>query len=70
MPYHGRMVSTSERFLTQACPKIAYITDSEEEPASEEVVEILTRLGAQVYTSREDGGVNVVSDGKTVSVLK
>ena len=70
VPYHGRLVSVSERFLTQAGPKIAYITDSEEEPASEEVVEILGRLGAQVYTSREDGGVSVVSDGKTVSVLK
>ena len=68
VPYHGRLVSVSERFLTQASPKIAYITDSEEEPASETLIEILKSLGSQVYTSREDGSVTVVSDGKTVSV--
>lgn len=70
VPYHGRLVSTSERFLTQAGPRIAYITDSEEEPASGELVEILKQLGAQVFTSREDGSVSVVSDGKTVSILE
>ena len=70
VPYHGRLVSASERFLTEACPKIAYITDGEEDPASEELIGILERLGAQVFTSREDGDVTVVSDGKTVSVMK
>ena len=70
VPYHGRLVSASERFLTQASPKIAYITDAEEDPASEELVGILERLGAQVFTSREDGDVTVVSDGRTVSAMK
>ena len=70
VPYHGRLVSASERFLTQAGPKIAYITDSEEEPASEELIEILKSRGSRVYTSRQDGSVSVVSDGKTVSVLE
>lgn len=70
VPYHGRRVSASEQFLTEASPKIAYITDSDEEPASGELVEMLEQLGAQVYTSRKDGGVTVVSDGKTVSVAR
>lgn len=70
VPYHGRLVSASERFLTQACPQIAYITDGEEDPASRELIAILERLGAQVFTSREDGDVTVVSDGKTVSIMK
>lgn len=70
VPYHGRLVSTSERFLTQASPKIAYITDGDEDPASEELIAILERLGAQVFTSREDGDVTVVSDGRTVSAMK
>lgn len=70
VPYHGRLVSASERFLTEACPQIAYITDSGEEPASEELIGILERLGARVFTSREDGDVTVVSDGKTVSIMK
>lgn len=70
VPYHGRLVSASERFLKEACPQIAYITDSGEEPASEELIGILERLGARVFTSREDGDVTVVSDGKTVSIMK
>ncbi len=69
VPYHGRLVSTSEEFLTQAAPKIAYITDDEENPASADVIRILEELGAQVYSSREDGSVAVVSDGKMVKVL-
>lgn len=68
VPYHGRLVSTSERFLTEAHPQIAYITDDEEDPASEALISILESLGTQVYTSREDGSVTVVSDGQTVSV--
>lgn len=70
VPYHGRLVSASERFLTEASPQIAYITDGEEDPASGELIAILERLGAQVFTSREDGDVTVVSDGRTVSVMK
>ena len=70
VPYHGRLVSASERFLTEAGPQIAYITDGDEDPASEELIAILERLGAQVFTSREDGDVTVVSDGKTVSIMK
>ena len=70
VPYHGRMVSMSEKFLTEASPKIAYITDDEEEPASPDVLRILEGLGADVYSSREDGNVTVVSDGKDVRVLK
>lgn len=70
VPYHGRLVSMSEKFLTQANPQIAYITDDEKDPANEDLIGMLEKLGAQVYSSREDGDVTVVSDGKTVQVLK
>ena len=69
VPYHGRLVSASEAFLTEAAPRIAYITDDEENAASPEVVAMLEALGAQVYTAREDGGISVVSDGQTVKAL-
>ena len=69
VPYHGRLVSTSEDFLTEAAPKIAYITDDEENPASEDVIAMLEALGAKVYSARENGDVTVVSDGKNVQVL-
>lgn len=67
VPYHGRLVSASENFLTAANPKIAFITDSEEEPANPLVIDLLERLGAQVYCAK-DGDIAVVSDGKTVAV--
>ena len=70
VPYHGRMVSMSEKFLAAASPKIAYITDDEEESASDELIGMLEALGADVYSSREDGDVTVISDGKRVSVMK
>ena len=70
VPYHGRLVGTSEDFLAQANPKIAYITDDEEDVASDEVIAMLVGLGTDVYTSREDGDVTVVSDGKSVRVGK
>ena len=69
VPYHGRLVATSEPFLAQASPQIAYITDSEDEPASALLVALLEELGTHVYRSCEDGDVSVVSDGKSVRVL-
>lgn len=68
VPYHGRLVSASEKFLTEAAPKIAYITDDEEEPASDTLIEMLEEMGTDVYSSRKDGTVTVLSDGKTAWV--
>ena len=68
VPYHGRLVSVSEDFLAEASPKIAYITDDEEDPASEDVIAMLEELGAQVYASRTDGDVTVLCDGKSAWV--
>ena len=69
VPYHGKLVSTSEKFLTETGAKIAYITDDEEEPASGDVIAMLEGLGAKVNTSKEHGDVTVVSDGKRVEVM-
>jgi len=67
VPYHGRLVSASEAFLSAAAPDIAFISDGPEDPANEKVIEILEKLGAQVFCGR-DGGIVVVSDGETVSL--
>ncbi len=67
VPYHGRLVDVSEQFLAQASPKIAFITDSEEEAASPIVIRMLEEQGAEVYCAK-DGGIVVLSDGKTISV--
>ena len=67
VPYHGRLVSASEAFLSAAAPDIAFISDGPEDPANEKVIEILEKLGAQVFCGK-DGGITVVSDGETVSL--
>ena len=65
VPYHGRDEDVTPLFLAEAAPKIAFIPDSEKEPASQTVVDLLVRQGAEVFCAK-DGGVTVFSDGKTV----
>ena len=67
VPYHGRLVGASEKFLAAAAPKIAFIPDGPEDPANGNVIKILENLGAEVYCGK-DGGITVVSDGQTVRV--
>ena len=69
VPYHGRIVDASTAFLTACSPKIAFIPDSDDEPANERIVEILEALGTEVHSAR-DGDLVVVSDGKDVFVEK
>ena len=67
VPYHGREGEVSEEFLSACAPKIAWIPDSQEEPAGEAVVQYLKeQLGASVYRSAEDGDLTVRSDGERV----
>ncbi|MGN0996515.1 MAG: ComEC/Rec2 family competence protein [Candidatus Ventricola sp.] len=67
VPYHGRFTAASDSFLRAASPQIAFIPDSEDEPASAAVVSILRELGTDVRCAR-DGDVTVLSDGKNVTV--
>lgn len=68
VPYHGRLVDASAEFLRAASPKIAFITDSEEDPAHAAVIRLLEELGTAVYRAA-DGGITVLSDGTAVRVL-
>lgn len=67
VPYHGRLTDASAAFIAAAAPKIAFVPDSDEDPASEVVLSLLTEAGAQVYSARS-GDLCVVSDGAQVSV--
>ena len=69
VPYHGRIVDASTAFLTACSPKIAFIPDSDDEPADSRVAEILEALGTEVHSGRE-GDLVVVSDGENVWVKK
>ena len=67
VPYHGRYTAASDTFLRAAAPRIAFIPDSEDEPASTILVNILRELGTDVRCAR-DGDMTVVSDGIHVSI--
>lgn len=67
VPYHGRLEDASAAFVAAAAPSIAFVTDSEEEPGSELLYQMLREIGAQVYSARS-GDLTVVSDGKSVWV--
>ena len=66
VPYHGRLTAASEAFLSAASPKIAFIPDGPEDPASDKVIRMLEDLGAEVFCGK-DGGITVVSDGKNIA---
>lgn len=69
VPYHGRLTDVSAQFLAAARPQIAFITDSEEEPANPVLVRLLDEMGTKTYCAK-DGDVRVQSDGKTVWVVE
>ena len=66
VPHHGKFEKSSPAFLTEASPKIAFISDDEKEPAERAVVQILEELGAKVHCARDGGDLVVLSDGKQV----
>ena len=65
VPYHGRLEASSQDFLTACGPEIAFITDSDEEPASALVVDMLETMGTKVFCAK-DGGLRVTSDEMSV----
>lgn len=65
VPYHGRLVAASADFLAAANPTIAFIPDSDDDPANETVVSLLRDLGCRVHSAR-DGDLHVTSDGERV----
>ena len=67
VPYHGRAVDVSAAFLSACHPKIAFITDSDDDPGDPIVVKLLENMGTDVHSAR-DGDLCVVSDGKSVRV--
>jgi beta-lactamase superfamily II metal-dependent hydrolase len=67
VPHHGRIEPISQNFLEACHPKIAYITDSSENPADEELIDILNRMGTKVYCAK-NGGIQVITDGSHLTV--
>ena len=67
VPHHGRLHDASAAFLREASPRIAFIPDSETEPASAAVEALLREIGSDVYRTA-DGDLTVATDGEHVWV--
>ena len=71
--HHGSKYSSSDIFLSEVLPKIAVIQVGKGNGYGHPTKEAISRLaatGAIVYRNDTDGGVAVLADGATLSVLK
>ena len=63
LPHHGRKESNTDEFIESVQPKLAIITDSEDETADKKVLKALTAAEATVYCTSEFGTVVLTSTG-------
>lgn len=63
MPHHGSKKKNTGDFIADVQPKIAVITDSAEDPASEKTLALLAQASVTVYRTSQRGTVTVTGDG-------
>ena len=63
MPHHGQNEKNTDEFIAQTQMKIAVITDSEEEKVKKKVTKMLQAIGAEIYTSSDNGNITVICSG-------
>ena len=69
--HHGSSTSTSKRFLNAVSPSIALISVDEDNEYGHPHSEIMKRLqnaDVEIYITRDEGNIVVVSDGKKIAV--
>lgn len=69
VPHHGREEKNSDKFLLAVSPEAAVITCSEKKEPDKEILELLSRLGAEVYLTSE-GTVTCVTDGSSLEFFQ
>lgn len=67
VPYHGRTIENLTSFLEFVQPSTAVISSKASE-ISESTVNTLAAVGAEVYSTAENGRVTVISDGNSITV--
>lgn len=63
MPHHGQKSSLTDELVDDVRPKIAIITDSEDDPADKKTLKLLEEAGVDVYRTSTSGTIVVQSDG-------
>lgn len=69
LPHHGRYNACTQKLLASVNPQYAVITDSNKNPAEEEVLDMLKQIGCQTYRTK-DGSIHISSDGKTITITQ
>ncbi len=69
VPHHGVYEELSEEFIEAVSPEIAVITCSKKNKESDEVMNILSNVGATTYRTRK-GDITVSSDGTKITVTQ
>jgi beta-lactamase superfamily II metal-dependent hydrolase len=67
-PHHGRYNKRSEAFLEAVNPSYVVIPDSGAEPASEQILSLLTQRNCTFWRTSEVGSVQIYTDGQSVTV--
>lgn len=63
MPHHGKKEKNSDDFLDSTAPKIAVITDSEDRPAEDDLLDLLDSAGAEIFRTAENGTIVITGCG-------
>lgn len=63
MPHHGQNSKKTDELIEAVSPKLAVITDSNEEPAEDKVLSLLEDQKAEVYRSSVNGNITIISNG-------
>ena len=63
VPHHGKAEANSEALIAAVRPRVAVVTDSADDPASDNVLTLLTAAGADVRRTAVDGTVTISSGG-------
>ena len=64
VPHHGNKKPGMEKFLKAVAPKIALITDSDDDQALDSNLKVLEELGAEIWRTSVKGTIVVESSGK------
>ncbi len=67
MPHHGRMKKNLAAFLDAVAPSAAIITDSDKNPAEDEVLGLLSERGIATYETR-NGDILIISGKSGLSI--
>lgn len=69
VPHHGKSNKKTLQFINTVCPSYSAITDSKKNPAEEETLSALEKVGSEIYSTK-DGNVYVTSDGNKIKITQ